>query len=188
MFTAYGWQRLCTAVKTPVAIAGRNSSMATWRSKHLMEVLLSFCASLHSRSSDKQACYWSYRMALKRLWFMAVACGASIVILQTTFSWYVVVTAGTGALLLLRGVYIPFQGFGVIGTWNWRNGKGNRETFPLRVKDRTLDALKQLSEQMIFYLALCVGSSLVYSRVYRSQAWRFERSRASSFPMHFDKL
>ena len=160
VFMSYGWQRLCAGLRTPAADGRRNSSMATWQSKYLMDVLSFVLAVIPAAAlSLWVAVQDGYEAApVFGICWLSVNRGFS-----NYYSWYHVAAAATASSLLLHGVYILFKSFGVLGTWNWLNGKRNT---PFPVKDRTLDALKQLSKQMIFYLVLCVAT--FFTHLYRA--------------------
>ena len=157
VFMSYGWQQLCATLRTPVAHGRRDSSMATWRSKYLMDVLSFVLAFIPAAALSLSVVVQDgYEAApVFGICWRSVSRGFS-----NYYSWYHVAAAATASFLLLRGVYILFQRFGVLGTWKWLNEKVSNKPLPL--KNRTLDALKQLSKQMIFYLILCVGSFFAY--------------------------
>ena len=156
VFMAYGWQHLCTALKTPVSGGRHKSSMATWRSKYVMDVLSFVLAFIPAAALSLSVVVQDGYEAdpVYGVCWRSVQRGFS-----NYYGWYHVAAIGTSALLLMHGVLILFKSFGVLGTWNWLNGKTNT---PLPLKNRTLDALMQLSKQMIFYLALCAGSSFAF--------------------------
>ena len=152
----FAWQRLCAALRTPVLDGHRNSSMTTWQSKYLKDVLSFVLAFIPAAAlSFSVVVQDGYEAApVLGICWRSVNRGFS-----NYYSWYHVAAIGTSALLLMHGIFILFKSFGVLGTWNWLNGKRNA---PLPLKHRTLDALKQLSKQMIFYLVLCVTSFFAY--------------------------
>ena len=157
VFTSFGWQQLCAALRTPVAHGRRSSSMATWWSKYLMDVVSFALAFIPAAAlSLSVVAQDGYEAApVFGICRRSVSRGFS-----NYYDWYHVAAAATASFLLLRGVYILFQSFGVLGTWNWLNEKVNNKPFPL--KNHTIDALKQFSKQMIFYLLLCIGSFFAY--------------------------
>ena len=163
VFMAYGWQQLCAALKTPVAGGRHKSSLATWRSKYVIDVVSFVLAFI-------PAAALSLSVVVQNGYEADPVYGVCWRSISRGFSnyngWYHVAAAVTGSVLLLRGVYILSQSFGVFGTWNWLKRKGSNK--PLSLKDCTLDALKQLSKQMISFLLVCVTSffAVLFSAVY----------------------
>ena len=160
----FAWQRLCAALRTSVVHCHRNSSMATWRSKYLMDVLSFVLAFIPAAVLSSSVVIKEGYEAAPVLGICSRRAGRGF---SNYYTWYHVAAFATAALFLLRGIFILFQSFGVLGTWNRLfHRKGNNTPFPLT--DRMLDALKQLGKLMIFYLVLCAGSFLahVYRGVY----------------------
>ena len=165
LFMSYAWQQLCAHLKKPSASSGLHfySPMTTWWRKHQVDVFSSAGAFIpalalslavvgqdgYEGSPILGLCWRS----LKRGFI-------------NYYSWFTIAATGTSALLLLCGIYVLLQNFGVLGTLqllrNADHTPTGQNTGQPSPRDRTLIAIKRLSRLMLVYLFLNLGSCFAY--------------------------